>query len=105
MGLHVAGVRGLNDRYVAGIDPEAEFTQMIQAFHDAGIEVLVDVVYNHTCEEDELGPTYNLRAIDNNAYYVVDPGGAYRNDAGCGNVVRAAHPAASKLILDSLRRY
>ena len=95
----------LNDRYVAGIDPEAEFTQMIQAFHDAGIEVLVDVVYNHTCEEDELGPTYNLRAIDNNAYYVVDPGGAYRNDAGCGNVVRAAHPAASKLILDSLRRY
>ena len=95
----------LHHGYVSGDDPELEFSEMITSFHDVGVEVLLDVVYNHTCEEDEIGPTYSLRAIDNAAYYVVDLGGAYRNDAGCGNVVRAAHPAASKMILDSLRRY
>jgi len=95
----------LHHRYVAGHQPDAEFRELVQAFHDADIEVLLDVVYNHTTEEDEEGPTYNLRAIDDPAYYVLREDGSYVDDAGCGNIVRAAHPAATKLILDSLRRF
>ncbi|HEY4332092.1 MAG TPA: alpha-amylase family glycosyl hydrolase [Ilumatobacteraceae bacterium] len=95
----------LHHRYVAGHDADAEFAEMVAAFHDAGIEVLLDVVYNHTTEEDDEGPTYHLRGIDDTAYYVLHPDGTYRDDAGCGNVVRAAHPAAEALILGSLRRY
>ena len=95
----------LHGGYVAGDDPEREFCEMVQAFHDAGIEVLLDVVYNHTTEEDHLGPTYHLRGIDDAAYYVLNGDGAYNDDAGCGNVIRAAHHAAASLIMGSLRRY
>ncbi len=95
----------LHHEYVAGDDPEGEFVEMVQAFHDVGIEVLLDVVYNHTTEEDEFGPTYHLRGIDDAAYYVVDSSASYYDAAGCGNVVRAAHPAAAGLIMASLRRY
>ncbi len=95
----------LHDTYVAGDDPEQEFAEMVQAFHDVGIEVILDVVYNHTTEEDELGPTYHLRAVDDTAYYVVYDDGSYNDDAGCGNVVRAAHHAVAALIMSSLRRY
>ena len=59
-------------------------------------------MYNHTTEEDELGPTFSLRAIDDAAYYVLHDDGSYRDDAGCGNVIRAAHPAAATLIIQSL---
>ncbi len=98
----------LHDGYVAdrsGTDADREFSGMVQAFHDAGIEVILDVVYNHTTEEDEIGPTFGLRAIDDAAYYVLHPDGSYRDDAGCGNVVRAAHPAAAAMILASLSRF
>ena len=95
----------LHHGYVAGDDPDREFAEMVQAFHDAGIEVILDVVYNHTTEEDVLGPTFNLRGIDDAAYYVLHHDGTYRDDAGCGNIIRAAHPAASTLILDSLHRF
>jgi len=95
----------LHHGYVAGHDADREFAEMVQAFHDVDIEVLLDVVYNHTTEEDIDGPTFNLRSIDDGAYYVLHDDGTYRDDAGCGNVVRAAHPAASKLILDSLNRF
>ncbi len=95
----------LHHSYVAGADPEAEFCEMVQAFHDAGIEVLLDVVYNHTTEEDETGPCYHLRGIDDATYYVLNADGAYNDDAGCGNVVRAAHHASAALIMGSLRRY
>jgi len=88
-----------------GGSADDEFRAMVQAFHDRHIEVILDVVYNHTTEEDELGPTFHLRAIDDTAYYIVGPDGAYNDDAGCGNVVRAAHHAAGKLILDSLERF
>jgi isoamylase len=81
-----------------------EFRAMVQVLHDHDIEVLLDVVYNHTTEEDEEGPTYHLRAIDDAAYYVLHPDGTYRDDAGCGNVVRAAEPAAGRMILASLER-
>ena len=89
------------------VDPacaDDEFRAMVQTLHDHDIEVLLDVVYNHTTEEDDDGPTYHLRSIDDAAYYVLHDDGSYRDDAGCGNVVRAAHPAASHLILSSLAR-
>ncbi len=95
----------LHHSYVAGDDAESEFCAMVQAFHDAGIEVILDVVYNHTTEEDQTGPCYHLRGIDDAAYYVLNTDGAYNDDAGCGNVVRAAHHASAALIMGSLRRY
>ena len=81
-----------------------EFRAMVQTMHDHDIEVLLDVVYNHTTEEDDEGPTYHLRAIDDAAYYVLHADGSYLDDAGCGNVIRAADPAPGRLILDSLAR-
>jgi isoamylase len=86
-------------------DGSAEFREMVDAFHAAGIEVWLDVVYNHTCEGDETGPTYSWRGVDNLSYYLVDPGGRYVNDSGCGNTVRCAHPAARALVLRSLRHW
>jgi glycogen operon protein len=70
-----------------------EFRTMVQAFHAAGIEVWLDVVYNHTTEVDETGPTYSFRGVDNNSYYLLTPDRRYVNDSGCGNTVRTGHPA------------
>ena len=95
----------LHHAYVAGDDAESEFRAMVQTFHDAEIEVLLDVVYNHTTEEDETGPLYHLRGIDDAAYYLLAANGDYNDAAGCGNVVRAAHHASAALIMGSLRRY
>lgn len=86
-------------------DPQAEFRQMVRAFHEADIEVWLDVVYNHTAEGDETGPTYSLRGLDNSSYYLVDSNGGYRNDSGCGNTTRCAHPAMRLLVLGSLRHW
>jgi isoamylase len=86
-------------------DAVAEFREMVQAFHAAGIEVWLDVVYNHTCEGDENGPTYSWRGIDNHSYYLLDQDGQYWNDSGCGNTFRCAHLAARVLILRSLRHW
>jgi glycogen operon protein len=81
-----------------------EFRAMVRAFHDAGIEVILDVVYNHTAEAGDDGPTYAFRGIDNSTYYLLDmASGQYRNDAGTGNVLRTAHPHVRQLVLDSLR--
>jgi isoamylase len=80
-----------------------EFRAMVRALHEAGIEVILDAVYNHTVEADLGGPTYSFRGIDNSSYYLLTPDlGAYRDDAGCGNVLRCAYPAVRRLILDSL---
>ena len=77
---------------------------MVQAFHAAGIEVWLDVVYNHTAEGDETGPTYSFRGIDNGSYYLLTPDRRhYINDTGCGNTVRTGHPGARVLVLESLR--
>jgi glycogen operon protein len=80
-----------------------EFRMMVQALHRADIEVVLDVVYNHTAEQGDDGPTYSFRGIDNGTYYLLDSEMRYRNDTGCGNVVRAAHPVAKKLIIESMR--
>jgi glycogen operon protein len=84
-------------------EPRREFRQMVRAFHEAGLEVWLDVVYNHTAEGDQQGPTYSLRGVDNTSYYLVQPDGFYRNDSGCGNTTRCAHPMMRVLVLRSLR--
>jgi len=86
-------------------DATAEFREMVRAFHAAGIEVWLDVVYNHTCEADRNGPTYSWRGIDNSTYYLHRPDGQYCNDTGCGNTLRCGHPATRLLILQSLRHW
>jgi isoamylase len=89
----------------AGDHPDAEFREMVDAMHAAGIEVWLDVVYNHTSEGDASGPTYNLRGIDNDSYYIVEEDGGYFNDSGCGNTTQAADPAMRALVLRSLRHW
>ena len=80
-----------------------EFRAMVEAFHDHGIEVWLDVVYNHTSEGDRHGPTYSYRGIDNQSYYLLTGDrGHYRNDTGCGNTLRCDHPVVRSLILESL---
>ncbi|HEU0273156.1 MAG TPA: isoamylase [Candidatus Udaeobacter sp.] len=90
--------------YAVG-DTVAEFREMIRAFHDAGIEVWLDVVYNHTAEGDEMGPTYSYRGIDNSSYYLLGPGGDYQDHSGCGNTSRCAHPSVRALVLRSLQHW
>jgi isoamylase len=82
-----------------------EFKQMVKALHRAGIEVILDVVYNHTGEGNHLGPTLSLRGVDNSAYYrlVEDNPRYYMDFTGCGNSLYMRHPQVLKLIMDSLR--
>ena len=91
-------------------DPDAdaaavEFRTMVKALHAADIEVILDVVYNHTTEGDQNGPTYSFRGIDNSTYYALDPNdlSRYVNFSACGNDLRTAHPAVRRLVVDSLR--
>jgi glycogen operon protein len=86
-------------------DALAEFREMVCAFHTAGIEAWLDVVYNHTCEGDERGPTYSWRGIDNSSYYLLGADGCYWNDTSCGNTLRCAHEGARALILESVRHW
>ena len=82
-----------------------EFKAMVKALHAAGLEVILDVVYNHTGEGDEHGPTLSLRGIDNSVYYRLDPldRRRYLNYAGTGNCLNTSHPAVLALVVDSLR--
>jgi len=88
----------------ANRDAVAEFREMVDAIHDAGIEVILDVVYNHTGEGDVRGPSLSFRGIDNLAYYRTESGDAatYINDTGCGNTLNADHPRVRAMVLDSL---
>jgi glycogen operon protein len=80
-----------------------EFKKMVIALHRAGIEVILDVVFNHTAEGDETGPTLCFRGLDNTIYYLLADGGRrYKNFSGCGNTVNCNHPVVRDLILDSL---
>jgi isoamylase len=82
-----------------------EFKAMVKALHEAGIEVILDVVYNHTAEGDHMGPTLSFRGIDNGAYYRLDGSERWRylDYTGCGNSLNARHPHALQLVMDSLR--
>jgi isoamylase len=82
-----------------------EFKTMVKSLHSAGIEVILDVVYNHTCEGNQLGPTLCLRGIDNLSYYITNPENRryYDDFSGCGNTVNIEHPRALQMMMDSLR--
>ncbi len=82
-----------------------EFKAMVKALHEADIEVILDVVYNHTAEGDHMGPTLSFRGIDNAAYYRLDDSapGHYVDYTGCGNSLNARHPHSLQLVMDSLR--
>ena len=80
-----------------------EFKEMIREFHKAGIEVYLDVVFNHTAEGDERGPTISFRGIDNASYYILNKNGEYRNYSGCGNTFNCNEPTNQALIIDCLR--
>ncbi len=83
----------------------AGFRDMVRSFHDAGIEVILDVVYNHTAEGNELGPTLSFKGIDNFSYYRTMPDNHryYINDTGTGNTVNTSHPRVLQMVMDSLR--
>lgn len=83
----------------------SEFRRMVQALHTAGIEVILDVVYNHTCEGDVHGPTYSFKGIDARTYYLVseNTSNPYSNFSGCGNTLHTSNVAVRRLIIDSLR--
>lgn len=90
-------------RYMQGTDI-AEFQQMVERFHTAGIEVILDVVYNHTAEGSEMGPTLMFRGLDNASYYrLADDPRYYIDDAGCGNTLDFENPVVIRLVMDSLR--
>ena len=81
-----------------------EFQTMVRRFHAAGIEVILDVVYNHTAEGDEWGPTVSFRGLDNASYYRLSGGGrTYANDAGTGNTLNLTQPMVLRMVMDSLR--
>ncbi|WP_119419161.1 glycogen debranching protein GlgX [Desertibaculum subflavum] len=82
-----------------------EFKAMVRHLHEAGIEVILDVVYNHTAEGNHLGPTLSFRGIDNRSYYRLMPGDErhYEDFTGCGNALRLHHPRVLQMVMDSLR--
>ena len=90
--------------YLSGGDP-LEFRRMVDKIHDAGMEVILDIVFNHTAEGGRLGPTLSFRGIDNLSYYRLQPEDKrfYINDTGCGNTINILNPRVVQLILDCLR--
>jgi glycogen operon protein len=92
-------------RYAGGRDPATEFRAMVKALHAAGLEVILDVVYNHTAEGDESGPSLCWRGIDNRSYYRLRAGEPRRHDdlSGCGNTLDLESPPVLRMVMDSLR--
>jgi isoamylase len=107
-GYNTIGFLAPHNRYAsAGQRGEqvGEFKSMVKALHEAGIEVILDVVYNHTAEGDHMGPTLSFRGIDNAAYYRLSDSERWRylDYTGCGNSLNARHPHSLQLVMDSLR--
>ncbi|MCL2880104.1 MAG: glycogen debranching protein GlgX, partial [Treponema sp.] len=81
-----------------------EFKEMVRELHKAGLEVILDIVFNHTAEGNETGPTFSFRGLDNSIYYILNPNRRYyENFSGCGNTVNCNHPVVRTFILDCLR--
>jgi glycogen operon protein len=107
-GYNTLGFFAPDSRYVAShLQQPAvqQFKMMVRALHAAGIEVILDVVYNHTAEGNQMGPTLSMRGIDNAAYYRLSPENPryYMDFTGCGNTMSMRHPRVLQLIMDSLR--
>jgi len=86
-------------------EPWKEFRATVDAFHRRGIEVILDVVFNHTAEGGEHGPTYSFRGLDNSLYYMLDEQGRYLNFSGCGNTLNSNHPVVRNFLLECLRHW
>ena len=100
----------LHDQYLSAPDPSGghrEFRETVDALHRAGIEVVLDVVYNHTAESGQIGPVYSYKGIDNSTYYLMtgDPHQPYADYSGTGNTMNCANRAVRKMILDSMRHW
>jgi isoamylase len=105
-GYNTLGFLTPHPRYAAtGVEGAvSEFKSMVKTFHENGIEVILDVVYNHTAEGNQFGPTLSMRGIDNSAYYRIAPDGrSYIDFTGCGNSLNGQNPRVLQLIMDSLR--
>jgi isoamylase len=108
-GYNTLGFFALEPTYASNRDRPCEaireFKQMVKDLHNAGIEVILDVVYNHTAEGNQLGPTLSFRGIDNLAYYRTVPDDArhYMDFTGCGNTLNMVHPHSLQILMDSLR--
>lgn len=95
-----------NTSYAASVEFNKEGTELkelIKELHDNGIEVILDVVFNHTAEGNEKGPCFCFKGMDNNIYYMLTPDGNYYNFSGCGNTLNCNHPVVRQLILECLR--
>lgn len=105
-GYSTIGFFAPEPRYL-GPDGIEGFRSMVGRFHEAGIEVILDVVYNHTGEGNELGPTVSFRGLDNASYYRLQEGNPRLtvNDTGCGNTLDLSHPMVLRLVMDSLRHW
>jgi len=105
-GYNTLGFSAPHPAYAASTDPQAqldEFKGMVKLLHAAGIEVILDVVYNHTCEQGRDGATLSWRGLDNRAYYRLDERGRDIDVTGCGNTLDLRHPMVVGMVLDSLR--
>ncbi|HRF42619.1 MAG TPA: glycogen debranching protein GlgX [Candidatus Competibacteraceae bacterium] len=104
-GYSTLGYFAPNPRYAATDNPVAEFKSMVKTLHSAGIEVILDVVYNHSAEGNHFGPTLSFRGLDNASYYRLVPGQPryYMDYTGCGNTLNTAHPRVLQMVMDSLR--
>ncbi len=97
-----------NTGYTAAVEYNREgheLKTLIKALNENGIEVILDVVFNHTAEGDEKGPFFSFKGIDNNIYYLLTPDGKYYNFSGCGNSLNCNHPIVHQFILDCLRHW
>ncbi|WP_332823973.1 glycogen debranching protein GlgX [Ramlibacter sp.] len=102
-GYNSIGFLAPDPRYMAGNDIN-EFRQMVKALHAAGLEVILDVAYNHSCEGNHLGPTLCFKGIDNRSYYrLTEDHRHYLDFTGTGNTLNTSHPAMLRLVMDSLR--
>jgi isoamylase len=86
-------------------EPWDEFCTMVDAFHRRGIEIVLDIVFNHTAEAGEDGPTFNFRGLDNSLYYMLDDRGRYLNFTGCGNTFNSDHPVVRNYLIACLRSW
>lgn len=107
-GYSTAGFFAPMSRYAASGNhgqQVTEFKDLVKAIHAAGMEVILDVVYNHTVEGGPGGPVFHFKALGEEVYYLVEENGHYQNQSGCGNTVNCNHPVVRTFILDSLRHW
>ncbi len=96
--------RGYMSGHKSG-DQVRQFKEMVRALHAAGIEVILDVVFNHTSEGNEHGPTFSFKGLENRVYYMLNDDGSYKNYSGCGNTVNGNHPIVREMIFHCLRHW